>query len=471
MLNTRHFSSGSSCYTEPMAIVSEKYLTELAAQFGTENVLPGDSDANGFTGWYPLAIKNRQAGLVLPFPFAVVSPASTEEVAALVTYCRAASLGLLVVGGASNTVGSTMPDRNAPTIALNLSRLDSVAWDENALSVTAGAGVVLASLEETLNRHQYTLGSLPQSAQIATVGGAVSTEAFGTFAAGYGGMRSNTIMLEAVLPDGSIVQTSAQGAATRALHHLLIGTESAFGVITSATLVIRPQPEVRAWCAFSFARFEDAADALRLVYRSDARPVCVRLFDANAAALSFATQVPVGNALLLLGVEGSEIVQTGQYQTVFAVCQQVGGVSVPIDGDAWYENTRFRTSDYATNARPDSLTDIVSVWVSWTQISAFHRVAMDTLASDTSDTSAQIGYANPHGAALDIRFVCETMSPTDALARYERLLTTLQEVARSHGANVAHHYGIGQSRRAWADAERGTGASEALERLQTALTR
>lgn len=448
-----------------MAISSEKLLSELIAIVGVDNVRA--QGETGFAPWYPVAIKARQAGSALPAPLAVASPASTAEVAALTLYCRAESLALLPIGGASNTVGSTVPG-NAPTVALDLSRLGSVAWDETALSVTAGAGVVLASMEETLNRHAYTLSSLPQSAQIATVGGAVATEAFGVFAAGYGGMRDMTLAIEAVLPDGSVCTTSAHGAATRALHHNLIGTEGAFGIITAATLTIRPQPEVRAWCAFAFPRFDDAADALRLVYRSDARPACVRLLDAASAKSAFTEQVPQGNALLLLGVEGSEIVQTGQYQTVFAVCQNVGGMSVPtVDGDAWYEAARYRTGDFAANARPGAITDIVSIWADWGQVAALYRAVIESLAPETDELSVQIGYANPHGAALDIHFVAETASPMDAVARHGRLLTVLQEIALSLGANVAHHYGTGrtspaaqdvpagQSRRAWADAEGG----------------
>ncbi|MBC7808052.1 MAG: FAD-binding oxidoreductase, partial [Akkermansiaceae bacterium] len=344
-------------------------------------------------------------------------------------------------------------------------------WDETGLCVTAGAGVVLADLEETLSRHQYTLGSLPQSARIATVGGAVATEAFGLFAAGYGGMRENTLALEAVLPGGEVIRTSASGAASRTFHHLLIGTEGAFGIVTSATLAIRPVPEVRAWCAFAFGTFADAADALRLIYRSDARPAFVRLFDAAAARERFAGVVPGGNVLLLLGVEGSEIVQTGQYQTVFAVCKQVGGEEVAVDGDAWYESDRFRTDAFAANGRSGAIADVISVYTPWSSANAVYRALSDGLQADVCALTTQIGYATPHGVALDMLFVAETASPEDAIARHGRVLQNAREIALTHGANVAHHYGVGVARAGWADAERGSAQTEALRRMRTAQTK
>ena len=435
---------------------SDLFLNALVARFGADNVrVPGDTGAETFTGWHPAAVKARQAGQVVPRPVAVVTPANTEEVAALVRLTGEHNVAVLPVGGGSNTVGSTVPNVECVTVAVSLSRLTTISWDETALSVTAGAGVVLSDLEEMLNKHGVTLGSLPQSARIATVGGAVATNAVGLFAAGYGDTRANTLALEAVQRGGVTVRTTAFGAATRETHHALIGTEGAYGIVTEATFAVRPLPEVRAWCAFTFPRFDDAADALRLIHRSDARPACVRLFDPAAAQARFAGQVPAGHSLLLLAVEGSEVVQTGVYQTMYAVCQQVGGTPAPeIDGDAWHDAERFRTDAFAANGRPGAIADVLSVWSPWGTLTALHQKLIVALTPDTTTLSAQIGYANAHGAALTVHFVAETASPLDALARHERLVKTAQEVALSHGASVAPQWGVGIARREWADAER-----------------
>ena len=447
-------------------------IEELRAIVGAANVRIADAQpAESLVpnGWYPVAAKRRQGGDTDPAPLALASPATAAEVAAVAKWARGRGVSLLPVGGDSNTVGSTSVAQRqdgGATVALSLSRLDTLSYDETELSVTAGAGVTLAAVEEQLNAHGYTLGSLPQSARLATVGGAVATEAWGLLAAGFGGMREQCLALEAVLPDGSLVRTHGSGAAGRTLHHLLIGTEGAFGIVTAATLAMHALPEVRAWCAFAYPRFADAADALRLVYRSDARPACVRLFDANAARRRFEGAVPDGSALLLFGVEGSEIVQNGVYQTVYAVAKQVGGTETEADGDAWLGEEQYRTDAWAANGRPGGVADVISVWTGWRSVAALHAALTESLRPLTTHISVQIGFASAHGAALDVRVEAEATSPASAIERHEQIIAAAQRVTLEHGGAVAHHYGIGTARAAWADVERGAAATAALEALR-----
>ena len=145
-------------------------------------------------------------------PDAVVLPGSVEEVAAVVRWANESATRLYPVGGASNTVASNTP-REPGGVSVDLTRMDAVEWDEESLLVTAGAGCNLGRLEEQLNRHDYTLGHCPQSLNLATVGGAVATNAVGLLSGKYGRQSDVTAALEAVLPTGEIVRTSpAPGA-------------------------------------------------------------------------------------------------------------------------------------------------------------------------------------------------------------------------------------------------------------------
>ena len=228
--------------------------------------------------WSPALVKARQisgeAGGDGEAGNAVVFPADAGEVAQIVTWANANKTPLVVVGGASNTVGSTA--RENGRVAVSLSRLQAVEWEEENLLVHAGAGVVLGDLEDTLNAHDYTLGHLPHSFRLATIGGCVAANAIGILAGRYGRQSDLTIGLEVVLPMGQIIRTNANNApdanAAFPLHDLFGGSEGGFGIITQATLQMRPAPRVRAWAAFSFAAFDDGIDALRLIYRSDSGP-------------------------------------------------------------------------------------------------------------------------------------------------------------------------------------------------------
>ena len=451
---------------------------ELRALVGAEHVrTDDDACAQASSSWSPLFFKEKQAagGSVPDRVSAVVSPADADEVAAVVRWANAAPAVLVPVGGGSNTVGSNDAPRAAAgraRIAVDLTRLRTVRWDEESLRVHAGAGCRLSALEEQLNAHEYTLGHFPRSLEMAAVGGAVATDAVGIFSGRYGRQRDLTVGLEAVLPTGAVVRTSAHGAGPN-LHHLLIGSEGAFGIVTEATLRMSPQPEVRAWAAFTFPAFGEATDALRLIYRSDARPAAARLFDADAAAEYLTGRTPAGAVpLLVLGFEGSEVVQTGQYQMAHAVCQKIGGKEQPPEiGDAWFD-ARYRADWMAANGRPGGLADVFSVWCPWSALKDVHAAMRRAAAPMATGLGAQAAHADPTGAALDL-FVtaqAEPNEPEAASALYRRLDDAVVAAALEAGAEtVAHHYGVGRTRRAGWKRERGPEHVAALRALKSAL--
>jgi FAD/FMN-containing dehydrogenases len=453
------------------------FIEELTALLGAANVLTDtETCARASSSWSPLFFKaKQQAGGAVPDPVAaVVRPVDAAEVVAVVRRANETRAAMLVpLGGGSSTVGAHAAAQGRPRIAVDLSRLNAVHWDEESLLLEAGAGCVLASLEEQLNRHGYTLGQYPQSLNLATVGGVVATDAVGAFSGAYGRQADLTRALEAVLPSGQVVRTSAQ-AAGPGLHRLLIGSEGTLGIVTGATLRMFPMPEARAWAVFTFASFPDAVDALRLVYRSDARPAVARVWDADAATepLAAAGLPPGSGCLLLMGFEGSEVVQTGHYQMAHAVCQKVGGRELgPEIGDAWYD-ARYQTGWMAANGRPGGLADAFSVWCPWPALKEAHTAMRRAAAPLATGAEAQVTHPGPDGAALDL-FVTAQAEPNEPEAArdlYLRLTDAVLGAAVDAGAtSVAHHYGVGETRRAWWERERGPEALAALRALKAAL--
>jgi alkyldihydroxyacetonephosphate synthase len=385
-----------------------------------------------------------------------VLPGNIEEVAAVVRWANDTRTPLYPVGGASNTVGSNTP-RVPSGVSVDLSRLDRMDWDEESLLVTAGAGCNLGRLEEQLNRHDYTLGHFPRSMNLATVGGAVATNAIGLLSGKYGRQADITAALEAVLPTGHIVQTSPAPGANGFfdLHSLFVGTEGQFGIVTAATLRMRPVPEARAWAVFTFNSLGDAIDAARLVYRSDARPTVLRVFDAVAAA--DIRGAPSAPALFLMGFEGDELVQTGQYQIGHAVCQRAGGTAQsPTIGDAWFD-TRYQTDWYAPNARPGGLADIFAVSATWSGLKAVEAAMRDAVTPLVERLAIQIAHATANGAALEIAWQADgDMSDrASAIELYGRIVDAGFRACNIKGGNAIHHYGIGSLRKGNLVIERG----------------
>lgn len=175
---------------------------------------------------------------------ALLSPASTEEVAAIVKIASGAGLPLVPQGGNSGMVAGATPDDSGDSCLLSLRRLNQIETiDPIARLVQCGAGVILHNLHEAVAaqgmRFPLTLGGKGS----ATVGGLISTNAGGTQVLRHGTMRNLVAGVQAVLPDGSIfdgLTPLKKDNRGYDLKHLLIGAEGTIGIVTKATLHLVP---------------------------------------------------------------------------------------------------------------------------------------------------------------------------------------------------------------------------------------
>lgn len=193
----------------------------------------------------------RDAGIMAPWltdwrgttsgvAAAMLSPASVEEVQAIVRLVAAAGATLTVQGGNSGMCAGATPDQSGGALLLNLRRLDRIRHvDAAARQLTADAGVILATAHEAAAaagcRFPLTLGGKGS----ATLGGLVSTNAGGTQVLRHGTMRALTAGLEVVLADGSVLDALSPLAKDNRgpdPKQIFIGGEGVFGIVTGVTL-------------------------------------------------------------------------------------------------------------------------------------------------------------------------------------------------------------------------------------------
>ncbi len=177
---------------------------------------------------------------------ALASPASAEDVSALVRLCARHGIALVPQGGNSGMCGGATPDASGTQIVLSLRRMDAIrAIDRESLQITCEAGVILQNLHDAVAaeglRFPLTLGGKGS----ATVGGLISTNAGGTQVLRHGTMRAQVLGLEAVLADGSRFDALTPLKKDNRgfdLKQLLIGSEGTLGIVTAATLRLSPAP-------------------------------------------------------------------------------------------------------------------------------------------------------------------------------------------------------------------------------------
>ena len=175
---------------------------------------------------------------------ALLSPANTEEVAAIVRIAAQYRLSLVPQGGNSGMVAGATPNSSGNQLILSMRRMNNItAIDADAGLISCEAGVILQNLHEAAakagRRFPLTLGGKGS----ATVGGLISTNAGGTQVLRHGTMRFLVAGLEAVLPDGSIYDAMAPLKKDNRgydLKQLLIGGEGTIGVVTKAVLQTVP---------------------------------------------------------------------------------------------------------------------------------------------------------------------------------------------------------------------------------------
>ncbi len=208
---------------------------------------------------------------------AMLSPASTEEVAAIVTLCAQAGTALVPQGGNSSMVAGATPPRDGSALLLSLRRMNRIrAMMPEKNSAICEAGVILSTLHEAAAAagRRFPLSLAAKGS--ATVGGLVSTNAGGTQVLRFGTMRSLVQGIEAVLPDGSVFDSLAALKKDNRgydLKQLLIGAEGTLGVVTAANLRLEPAVGARTVAWIGLDSPGQALGLLRLLETRMARAV------------------------------------------------------------------------------------------------------------------------------------------------------------------------------------------------------
>ena len=201
---------------------------------------------------------------------AMLSPATTEEVALIARLCAEAEVALVPQGGNSGMVGGATPDTSGDQLLLSLRRMNRIRdIDEAGQLAIAEAGVILENFHNAVLAHGLRFPLTLGGKGSATIGGLVSTNAGGTQVLRHGSMRTLTLGVEAVLPDGSIFDGLAPLKKDNRgydLRHLFCGAEGTLGIVTAASLRLVPAAAARrtAWIGI-----DSPESALLLLRRVD----------------------------------------------------------------------------------------------------------------------------------------------------------------------------------------------------------
>ncbi len=200
---------------------------------------------------YELDWRKRSRGKAL----AVVLPANTLEVAAVVKACAASSISIVTQGGNTGLVGGSTPDESGQQVVLSLQRMKTVRrMDAANLTMTVDAGCILQTLQEAAEKAGFLFPLSLAAEGSCTIGGNLATNAGGTQVVRYGNARDLCLGVEVVTAQGEVWEGLSglrKDNTGYDLRDLFVGSEGTLGIITAATLKLYPLPAARltAWAA------------------------------------------------------------------------------------------------------------------------------------------------------------------------------------------------------------------------------
>jgi glycolate oxidase len=395
--------------------------------------------------------RDRAATVPAGRPRAVVRPGTVAEVSSTLRWATENSVPVVPRGAGTGLCGGANAIDGC--LLLSLERLTAI----REISARHQYAVVEAGvLNADLGRAAAAAGMFyppdPGSFEISTIGGNLATNAGGMRCVKYGVTRDSALGLEVVLADGTIVRTGSgarKDVAGYDLTSLFIGSEGTLGVITSATLRIRPRPP-RDPVTFvaSFSSLAAIGHAVDAITASGVVPSMLELIDrATVNAIEDYRRMDLDRSAAGLIIGQADGAAADEEVTLMTRCCEEAGADLVVQATTAEESDLLvqarRLAGAAVMAtgptviddvcvRPGQLTEMLAVIA---EVSADSGIPIAT--------TAHAGDGNLHPVLMLPDLAADTV--TRAMAAGERLC----DHARRLGGTITGEHGVGVLKQEW----------------------
>jgi len=406
------------------------------------------------------------------WPLGVALAASTAEVATIVRLAAEHRTPIVPRGAGTGLSGGAIAVEGALTLVLT--RMDRILEIDTAnLVATVQPGVINADLGKAAAEHGLFYAPDPASFETCTIGGNLAENSGGLRCVKYGVTRDAVLGLEVVLADGTVIRTGGKNVKDVAgydLTHLFIGSEGTLGVITEATLRLRPAPPPKLTLLAFFASVRAAGDAVTRITEAGIVPVTLELMDAfTIRAVDEAQHLGLdrdAGAMLMIESDAGGTAAEDELDRAEGACRDAGATSLvraadPTEAD-WLREARRKAHwslEQAGVARMDDVgvprSRVPEMLAAIERISAEHDLPVGVFG--------HAGDGNLHPT-----FVVDREDPT-AEERINAARGRIYEAAIALGGTITGEHGTGTAKRAWLEAQRGPDAVRVMRAVKAAL--
>jgi glycolate oxidase subunit GlcD len=427
------------------------WISELQGVLGADGVLL-DPDVT--------ASYARDQAMLAPAgtPAAVVLPRSTAEVVAVMTVASRHGVPVVPRGAGSGLAGASNAVDGAITMVMT--RMDAVleVAPADRLAVVQ-PGVVNKSLRDAVAGAGLFYPPDPSSYDWCTIGGNLSTNSGGLCCVKYGVTTDYVLGLEVVLADGRVLRTgrrTVKGVAGYDLARLFVGSEGTLGVITEATVALRPAPKHPVTLAATFGTTAQTGQVVERVVTSGLVPSLLEVMDNTCICavddLLKADLDRTARALLVAQSDAGGEAAADEIAALAELCREAGAEFVhttdePAEGDLLLAARRMALP--ALEQLGSTLIDDVAVPRS--RIAAFLD-GCDTIAAERRLVIGVVGHAgdgNMHPT------ICFDPADADQRDRAFGAFDDILELGLSLGGTITGEHGVGSIKVDWLEREIG----------------
>ncbi|RJS20753.1 FAD-binding oxidoreductase [Corallococcus sp. H22C18031201] len=404
-------------------------------------------------------------------PRVLVRPRTTEEVQAVLRVAAAGRVPVVARGAGSGLSGGANAIDGC--IVLSLARMNRVLEvDPGGMVAVVQPGVLNGAVKAAAAEHGLWYAPDPASWEFSSIGGNLATNAGGLCCVKYGVTGDSVLGLEVVLADGSVVRTggrTVKNVAGYDLTRLFIGSEGTLGVITEATLRLRPRPPRATTLVASFPTLVSAGTAVADIMRAT-RPSLLELMD-RATVRAVEAWKPMGldveaAALLLARSDAGGEQGVAEIEQMRASCERAGATFVMSTADEAEGELLMGARRFAFPAlehQGATLLDDVAVPLS--RIADLFA-AVERIAAERQVLIGTFGHAGDGNMHPTVVF--EREDPV-ALTRAKQAFDDILQAALALGGTITGEHGVGSLKRAFLGVQLGPTSMRLHETIKRAV--
>lgn len=405
-------------------------------------------------------------------PLAVVLARETAHVQAAVRIAAETGTPVVPQGARSGLSGAANAVEGC--IVVSMEKMDRILEvDPINRYVVTQPGVFNAVLSRAVAEHGLFYPPDPSSWEFCSIGGNLSTNSGGLCCVKYGVTTDYVLGLEVVLASGEVLRTgrkTVKGVAGYDLSKLIVGSEGTLGIITEATLWLRPEAQRPRTMAALFDSVVTAGEAITAIVKSGIPLSLLEIMDRTsirAVNEHRRMDLPVDAAAMVLAQSdvGGDVA-VADVAKVAEVCRTAGAIECleaddPAEGELLLEARRSALP--ALEALGTTMID--DVCVPRSRLAEF-LAKVEQIAAETDVTVAVVGHAGDGNMHPNVVF---DQADAEQAKRAQQAFDAIMGAGLELGGTITGEHGVGVLKMDWLATEIGPVSLQVHRAIKRAL--